>query len=147
MCNVWLLNVLNGKNNRDGYIAHRSLARQKRRSRTNELKMSLTNEEFFQFYLKKNKYLNNENIRQISIYKLMYYYFFEAKRLLCVDLSVIYLGCTPGHRFCPRRKDPNHQYDLNSFTGRCVRLYSFPLNPLAVIKGKFYSILSDMSLF
>lgn len=141
MSNVWLLNVLNGKDNSDGYIAYKSLARQKRCQRTNELKMSLTTEEFLQSYLNRNKYLNNENIRQISIYKLVYYYLIEAKRLLGVDLCLIYLRCTPCHRSCPVRKDLKQEYDSSSLTGRCVRLYSFPSNISAGIKGKFNSIL------
>jgi hypothetical protein len=47
MCNIWLLNVLNSKDNSDGYVAHKSIVRQKRRPRTNKLNMSLTIEEFF----------------------------------------------------------------------------------------------------
>ncbi|CAF1330876.1 unnamed protein product [Rotaria sordida] len=146
MCNIWLWNVLNGKDNSDGYIAHKSITKQKQRPRTNELKMSLTTEEFFESYLNRNKYLNNENIRQISLYKLIYYYFIEAKRLLGIDLFVIDLRCTPRHRSCPIRKYLNqeylnHEYDLNSLTGRCVRLYSTPLRDLGGIKGKFKSIL------
>ncbi|CAF1270206.1 unnamed protein product [Rotaria sordida] len=125
MCNVWLWNVLNGKDTSDGYIAHKK---------------------FFESYLNGNKYLNNENIRQISMYKLIYYYFIEAKRLLGVDLFVIDLRCTPRHRSCPLRKYLNqeylnHEYDLNSLTGRCVRLYSTPSRDLGGIKGKFKSIL------
>ncbi|CAF1210731.1 unnamed protein product, partial [Rotaria sordida] len=121
MCNVWLWNVLNGKDNSDGYIAHKSITKQKRRPRTNKLKMSLTTEEFFESYLNRNKYLNNENIRQISMYKLIYYYFIEAKRLLGVDSFVIDLRCTPRHRSCLMQRYLNqeyinHEYDLNSLT-------------------------------
>ncbi|CAF4156600.1 unnamed protein product [Rotaria magnacalcarata] len=141
MCNFWLLNVLNGKDNSDGYIAHKSIVRQKRRPRTTELKMSLTTEEFFESYMNRNKYLNNENIREISMYKLIYYYFIEAKRLLGADLFAIDLRCTPHHRCCPMRKYLNHECDLNSLTGRCVRLYSIRSRDLAGIKGKFKSIL------
>ena len=75
----------------DGYIAYKSIIKQKLRPRTNELKMSLTIEEFFESYLNRNKYLNNENIRQISLYKLIYFYLIESKRLLGVDLFAIYL--------------------------------------------------------
>ncbi|CAF5168479.1 unnamed protein product, partial [Rotaria sp. Silwood1] len=89
MCNIWLLNVLNSKDNSDGYIAHKSIVKQKQRPRTNELKMSLTIEELFESYFNKNKYLNKENILQISMYKLIYFYLIESKRLLCVDLFFI----------------------------------------------------------
>jgi hypothetical protein len=125
----------------DGYIAHKSIIQQKRRPRTNELKMSLTIEEFFGSYLNRNKYLNNENIRQISMYKLIYYYFIESKRLLGVDLFATYLGCTRNHKCCPIQKYPDHEYDLNSLTGRCARLYSIQSWNLDGIKGKFKSIL------
>jgi hypothetical protein len=141
MCNFWLLNVLNGKDNSDGYIAHKSIVRQKRRPRTNELKMSLTTEEFFGSYLNRNKYLNNENVLQISIYKLIYFYLIQSKRLLGVNLFAIDLRCTPHHRFCPILKYLKHEYDLNSLTGRCVRLHSIHSMYLAGIKGKFKSIL------
>ncbi|CAF4439180.1 unnamed protein product [Rotaria sp. Silwood2] len=146
MCNIWLWNVLNGKDNSDGYIAYKSIIRQKRRPRTNTLKMSLTIEEFYESYLNRNKYLNDENIRQISMCKLIYYYFIEAKRLLGVDLSGIDLRCTPCHRSCPVRKYLkqeylNHEYDPNSSAGRCVRLYTTRWMDLSGIKGKFKSIL------
>ncbi|CAF1488775.1 unnamed protein product, partial [Rotaria sordida] len=140
MCNIWLWNVLNGKDNSDGYIAYKSIIRQKRRPRTNTLKMSLTIEEFYESYLNRNKYLNDENIRQISMCKLIYYYFIEAKRLLGVDLSGIDLRCTPCHRSCPMRKYLkqeylNHEYDPNSSAGRCVRLYTTRWMDLSGIKA------------
>ncbi|CAF1447826.1 unnamed protein product [Rotaria sordida] len=141
MCNIWLLNVLNSKDNSDGYIAHKSIVEQNQRPRTNELKMSLTIEELFESYFNKNKYLNKENILQISIYKLIYFYFIESKRLLGVDLFAIDLSCTRNHRHCPVQKYLNHEYDSNSLTGRCVRLYSIRSGYLAGIKGKFKSIL------
>jgi hypothetical protein len=141
MCNIWLLNVLNSKDDSDGYIAHKSIVEQKQRSRTNELKMSLTIEELFESYLNKNKYLNKENILQISMYKLIYFYLIESKRLLGVDLFAIDLFCTRNHKHCPVQKYLNHEYDSNSLTGRCVRLYSIRSVYLAGIKGKFKSIL------
>jgi hypothetical protein len=106
--------------------------------------MSLTTEEFFGFYLNRNKYLNNENTRQISIYKLIYYYFIETKSLLGVDLFVIDFRCIPRHRCCPMRKYLNHEYDLNNLTCRCVRLYSIRSRDLTGIKGKFKSILHEI---
>jgi len=141
MCCFWLLNVLNSKDNSDGYIAHKSIVEQNQRPRTNELKMSLTIEELFQSYFNTNKYLNKENILQISMYKLIYFYLIEPKRLLGVDLFAIDLSCTRNHRHCPVQKYLNHEYDSNSLTGRCVRLYSIRSVYLAGIKGKFKSIL------
>ncbi|CAF2338737.1 unnamed protein product [Rotaria sp. Silwood2] len=121
MCNIWLMNALNSKDNSDGYIAHKSIVKQKRLSRINKLKMSLTIEEFFESYLNKNKCLNKENILQISIYISIYYYLIECKRLLGVNLLAIDLRCTPHHRCCPNLTCLKHEYDLNSLTGRCVR--------------------------
>ncbi|CAF4265409.1 unnamed protein product, partial [Rotaria sordida] len=63
------------------------------------------------------------------------------KRLLGVDLFAIDLSCTRNHRHCPVQKYLNHEYDSNSLTGRCVRLYSIRSVYLAGIKGKFKSIL------
>lgn len=141
MCIVWLWNVLNCKDNVDGYIAYKSITRQKEYPRASELQMSLTTEEFFESYLNRNKYLNNENIRQISMCKLLYCYFIEPKRLLGVDLFAIDIRCTPSHRSCPWRKYLHPEYDLNSLTGRCVRLCTINLRDIAGIKGKFKSIL------
>jgi hypothetical protein len=111
-CNFWLWNVLNAKDNSDGYIALKSIAKQKQYPRTNELKMSLTNEEFFLSYFNRNKYLNKENILQISMYKLIYFYLIESKRLLSVDLFAIDLRCTPHHRCCPMLKHLDYE-DIN----------------------------------
>ncbi|CAF4095666.1 unnamed protein product, partial [Rotaria sordida] len=92
-----------------------------------------------------NNYLNNENIRQISMYKLIYYYFIEAKAFIIgVDLFAIDLRCTPRHRCCPMRKYLNPEYDLNSLTGRCVRLYLIRSRDIAGIKGKFKLILAGI---
>jgi hypothetical protein len=140
-CIFWLMNVLNTKENSSGFIAHKSITRQKRRPRTNELKMSLTIEEFFQSYLHQNKYLNQENIRQISMYKLIYVYLIGSKRLLGVDLFAIYLRCTPHHLNCSNVKYPNHESDIHSLTGRCVRLHSIRSRDPTGIKGKFESVL------
>jgi len=118
MCNIWLLNVLNSKDNSDSYVAHKSIVKRKRRPRTNKLNMSLTIEEFF------DSYLNKDNILQISIYKLIYYYLIESKLLLDVDLFAINLRCTPHHIWCPILKHLHHEYDSKSLTGRCVRLHT-----------------------
>ncbi|CAF4995084.1 unnamed protein product [Rotaria magnacalcarata] len=69
ICITWLLNMLNGKDNSDGYLAYKSIRKQKLRPFTNEFKMSVTIEEFFEYYFKTNKCLNKENILQISFYK------------------------------------------------------------------------------
>jgi hypothetical protein len=124
MCNIWLLNILNSKDNSDSYVAHKTIVKQKRRPRTNKLNMSLTIEEFFDSYLNRNKYLNKDNILEISMYKLIYYYLIESKLLLGVDLFARDLRCTPHHRWCPVLKHLNHEYDSNSLTGRCVRLHT-----------------------
>ncbi|CAF3732231.1 unnamed protein product [Rotaria sp. Silwood1] len=141
VCNIWLLNVLNGKDNSDGYIAHKSIVKQKERPRTNRLKMSLTIEELFEYYFNTNKYLNKENILEISIYKLIYFYLIQSKRLLGVDLFAINQSCTPNHRGCFNIQYWKHEYDINCLIGRCVRLYSVRTLYLGGIKGKFISIL------
>ncbi|CAF3563158.1 unnamed protein product [Rotaria socialis] len=142
VCNIWLLNVLNGKDNNDGYIAHQSIVKQKEHPRTtNQLNMSLTIEELFEYYFNTNKYLNKENILVISMYKFIYFYLIQPKRLLGVDLFEINQSCTRNHERCFNIKYPIHEYDLNCLTGRCVRLYSVPSLYLAGIKGKFKSIL------
>jgi hypothetical protein len=103
--------------------------------------MSLTIEEFFEYYFKRNKYLNNENILQISFCKLIYFYLIEPKRLLGVDLFAISLRCKMNHLHCTNKLYPKQEWDLNCSTGRCVRLYSDRSLCLAGIKGKFKSIL------
>jgi hypothetical protein len=121
----WLFNVLNCKDNSDGYIAYKSVVKRKLRPRTNELKMSLTIEEFFEYYLNKNRNLTKENIFQISLYKLIYFYLIEPEPLLGVDIFPIYLCCSQYHLHCSNAMcSRNHEYDLNSLIGRCVRLYS-----------------------
>ncbi|CAF3085612.1 unnamed protein product [Rotaria socialis] len=141
LCNMWLLNVLNSKDNSDGYTAHRSIIKQKTRPRTSELKMSLTMEELFEYYLNENKYLTKENILHIPNYKLIYFYLIQPKRLLGVDLFAIDLRCTRYHRACCNVKYPMQEYDLNSSIGRCLRLHSIRGTYLCGIKGKFKSIL------
>ncbi len=108
------MNVLNGKDNSDGYVAYKSIVMQKLHPRANELKMSLTVEEFFRYYLNRNKNLTKENILKISLYKLIYYYLIESKRLLGVDLFVIInLSCSSNHLRCFNKIYPYHEYDLN----------------------------------
>jgi hypothetical protein len=75
------------------------------------------------------------------MYKLIYFYLIESKRLLDVDLFAIDLSGKRNHRHYPVQKYLNHEYDSNSLTGRCVRLYSIRSVYLAGIKGKFKSIL------
>jgi len=141
VCIDWLLNILNGKDNSDGHIAYKSMIKQKLRPRTNELKMSLTIEEFFEYYFNRNKNLTNENILQISLYKLIYFYLIAPKRLLGVDLFVIKQWCSRNHLYCSDKIHPNHEYDSNCLTGQCVRLHSPRCMRIAGIKGKFKSIL------
>ncbi|CAF0918933.1 unnamed protein product [Rotaria sordida] len=57
----------------------------KKHPRTNDLRMSLTIEEVFDYYFKRNTYLTKENILQMSFYKLIYFYLIELKRLLAVN--------------------------------------------------------------
>ncbi|CAF0839487.1 unnamed protein product [Rotaria sordida] len=142
VCNIWLFNVLNCKDNSDGYLTYKSVLKRKFYPRTNELKMSLTIEEFFEHYFNKNKKLTKENIFQISLCKLIYFYLIEPKRLLGVDMCGIYLRCSKYHLHCFNSIcSKNHEYDLNSLTGQCVRLYSDELLYQSGIKGKFKSIL------
>src|ERR1700722_13934169 len=94
MCYIWLWNVLNCKDNSDAYLAYKRIIKQKLHPRTNELKMSLTIEELFQYYFNRNKYLTKENICQISSYKLIYFYLIESKRLSCLDLFPILITCS-----------------------------------------------------
>jgi hypothetical protein len=140
-CITWLLNMLNTQENSDGYLAYTSVIKQKLRPRTKELKMSLRIEEFFEYCFKRNKFLNQENISQISLYKLIYFYIIESRRLSDVDLFGIRLQCTPGHLYCSKKLYPKQEYDLNSSTGRCIRLYTVKSLYLVGIKGKFQSIL------
>jgi hypothetical protein len=141
ICTNWLFNMLNGNENSDGYLAYKRLIKQKLHPRTNQLKISLTIEQFFEYCLKRNRNLNKENILQISLYKLIYFYLIKSKRLLAVDLFGIYLRCTSNHSNCTNRLYPKHEYDSDSSTGRCVRLYTVTSLLLRGIKGKFKSIL------
>jgi len=115
--------------------------KQKLHPRTHKIKMSVTIEEFFECYFKRNIYLNKENILKISLYKLIYYYLIESKRLLAVDLFRINLHCSLDHKRCTNTLYPKQEYDLNSLTGRCVRLYTDKSLFLHGVKGKFQSIL------
>ncbi|CAF3024703.1 unnamed protein product [Rotaria socialis] len=133
--------MLNGKNNSDGYLAYKSIREQKLRPRTNEFKMFGTIEEFFEYYFKTNKYLNKENILQISFYKLIYRYLIESNRLLAVDLFEIGLRCTQDHLNFRNKLYPKRKYDIKSLAGRCVRLYTVLSLFLTGIKGQFKSIL------
>ncbi len=56
VCITWLLNMLNSQENSDGYLAYKSVIKQKLHSRTKELKMSLTIEEFFEYCFKRKKF-------------------------------------------------------------------------------------------
>ncbi|CAF4243671.1 unnamed protein product [Rotaria magnacalcarata] len=141
VCGLWLLNMLNCKDNNDGYIAYRSIVHQKLRPRTNEIKMSLTIEEFIESYLNRTKTLTKENIYQISLYKLIYYYLIEPKRLLGVDIFGINLYCSKDHIRCANSIITTQEYDSKCLTGRCVRLYSNSADYQAGIKGKFKSFL------
>ncbi|CAF3483664.1 unnamed protein product, partial [Rotaria sp. Silwood2] len=141
VCGFWLLNMLNCKDNSDGYIAYNSIIKQKLHPRTNEIKMALTMEEFIEYYLNKTKSLTKENISQISLYKLIYFYLIESKRFLGVDMIGIYLRCSNDHSSCTNAITVNQEYDSNCLTGRCVRLYSGSILYQAGIKGKFKSIL------
>jgi hypothetical protein len=60
---------------------------------------------------------------------------------LGVDLFGIRLQCTRGHLYCSKKLYPKQEYDLNSSTGRCIRLYTVKSLYLVGIKGKFQSIL------
>lgn len=141
VCFTWLLNMLNGRDSSDGYLAYTSVIKRKLRPRTKELKMCLTIEQFIEYYLNRNQYLNRENIFQIPFYKLVYSYLVESKRLLAVDLFGMYLRCTLNHLRCTDKLYSEQEYDLNSSTGRCVRLYTIHSLDLYGIKGKFRSIL------
>ncbi|CAF1497950.1 unnamed protein product [Rotaria sordida] len=124
VCITWVFNMLNCKDSIDGYLAYKSLMKQKKHPRTNDLRMSLTIEEVFDYYLKRNNYLTKENILQISFYKLIYFYLIELKRLLAVNLFGIHLHCSKDHLNCINRLYPKQEDDLTSSIGRCVRLYT-----------------------
>jgi len=144
VCGFRLFNVINCKDNSDGYIAYKSVVKRKLRPPTNELKMSLTIEELFEYYFNRNKNLTKENIFQISLCKLIYFYLIEPKRLLRVDMFRIYLCCSKYHLHCSNAIcSKNHEYDLNSLTGRCVRLYSDRLLYQAGIHEVFRRLLSS----
>ena len=86
--------------------------------------MSLTMDELFEYYLNKNQNLTKENICQISWCKLIYFYLIQSKRLSCVDLFPIILSSLRSYLHPSRTIYSNYEIDLNSSTGRCVRLYS-----------------------
>jgi hypothetical protein len=132
--------VLNCKDSIDGYLAYKSLMKQKKRPRTNDLRMFLTIEEVFDYYFKRNNYLTKENILQISFCKLIYFYLIEFKRLLAVNLFGIHLHCSKDHFNCTNRLYFEQEDDLTSSIGRCVRLYTVRSRFLLGIKGKFKSI-------
>ncbi|CAF1469169.1 unnamed protein product [Rotaria sordida] len=140
VCITWVFNMLNCKDSIDGYLAYKSLMKQKKHPRTNDLRMSLTIEEVFDYYLKRNNYLTKENILQISFYKLIYFYLIELKRLVAVNLFGIHLHCSKDHLNCINRLYPKQEDDLTSSIGRCVRLYTVRSQFLVGIRGKFKSI-------
>jgi len=83
--------MLNTQENSDGYLAYKSVIKQKLRPRTKELKMSLTIEEFFEYCFKRNKFLNQENISQTSLYKLIYFYLIESLDVYWVWIYLEYV--------------------------------------------------------
>ncbi|UJR38620.1 hypothetical protein I4U23_031286 [Adineta vaga] len=142
VCQFWLFNVLNMKDNTDDYIDHQSIIKQKTKPRTNQLKMSLTQEEFYEYYLDKNKDLTKGDICRISFYKLLYYYLIQPKRLFINNIFAIYLRCSKDHLHCTNSIcSTNYEYDLNSSIGCCIRFYSDRTRYQAGIKGIFKSIL------
>jgi hypothetical protein len=135
---IWLWNMLNCKDNSDGYLAYKRIIKQKLCLRTNELKMSLTMDELFGCYFNRSQNLTKENICQISSYKLIYFYLIESKRLSCLNLFPIIISCSPSRS---KTIFSNYEFDLNSSTGQCVRLFSNINYQELGIKGKFKSIL------
>jgi len=140
-CYLWLWNVLNCKDNSNAYLAYKRINKPKLSPRTNQLNMSLTIDELFQYYLLRNKYLDKENICQISSYKLIYFYLIESKRISCLDLFPVIISCSPSHLRSSKTKFSNYEFDLNSSTGQCVRLYSNMSYLELGTKGIFKSIL------
>ena len=142
LCTKWLFNMLNGNEDSDGYLAYKSVRKRKLFPRTNQLKMSLSIEQFFEYYSKRNEYFSKkENLSQIPLCKLIYFYLIEPKRLLGIDLFGIRLRYTNKHSSCVNQLYPKHESDINSSKGRCVRLFIDSSLYLAGIKGKFRSIL------
>jgi hypothetical protein len=142
LCIKWLFNMLNGNENSDGYLAYKSVRKRKLFPRTNQLKMSLSIEQFFEYYSKRNQYFfNKKNILQIPFCKLIYSYSIEPKRLLGIDLFGIRLRYTNKHSYCVNQLYPKQESDINSLTGRCARLFTDSSLYLLGIKGKFQSIL------
>ncbi|CAF0804723.1 unnamed protein product [Adineta steineri] len=116
LCVIWLLNVLNSKDNNHGYISYRSIIEQKQYPQIN-----------------------------IFIKKLFYYYYLiGSKRLLSIDLFPIYLHCTRNHEYCPIQQYFNYETDSNSLIGKCVRLYSISSIYILCIKGILQSIISGI---
>ena len=138
---IWLWNVLNCKDNSNAYLAYKRIHKQKRCPRTNELKMSLTMNELFEYYLLQNKSLTKENICQISSYKLVYYYLIQPKRLSCLDLFPIVIHYPLSSLRFSRTTFSKYEFDSNSSTNQCVRLYSNITDLELGIKGTFKSIL------
>lgn len=137
----WLWVVLNCKDNSDGYLAYRRIKEQKLRPRTNELKMSLTMEQIFEYYLLRNDHLTKENLVEISPYKLIYFYLIQSKRLSCLDLFPIVIRCSMDPLLDRRKTFSNYEFDSNCSTGQYVRLYSYPIHFECGIKGIFKSVL------
>jgi hypothetical protein len=134
--------VLNCKVDSDGYFAYKRITKQKSRPRTTELKMSLTLDELFEYYLNKNQHLTKETIARISRCKLIYFYLNESKRVSCDNLFPIYVRYSSGHLRCSDTIRSNFlEYDPISSTGQCARLYSDRSTLQLGIKGKFKSIL------
>ena len=50
VCDFWLFNILNCRDNSNGYVAYKSVLKQKLRPRTKEMKMSLTIKELLEYY-------------------------------------------------------------------------------------------------
>ena len=104
--------------------------------------MSLTVEELFEYDLNKNKNLTKENLYEISLCKLIYFYLIEPKRVLDTDMFGLYLRCSLSDLGCSDKIcSDKHEYDLYSLTGKCVRLYIDRFRYQAGVKGKFKSIL------
>ena len=137
----WLWIVLNCIDNSDGYLAYRRIVRQKLCPRTNELKISLTIKQLFEYYLLRNDNLIEENIVQVSPYRLIYFYLIQSKRLSCLDLFPIIIQCSIDRLRCPRTSFSKYEFDSNSSTGQSVRLYSNLSYQELGIKGIFKSVL------
>lgn len=138
---LWLWNMLNCQDNSDGYVAYQRRKKQKSFPRTDQLRMSWTIEQLFEYYRVTKRNFTGEKICQISSYKLIYFHLIQSKRSSCLQLFpiILYYPLPPSRRM--RTTFETYELDMDSSTGQCVRLDNRFSNLELGIKGTFQSIL------